>query len=97
MSFLKKLFGGDAGAGGAGRAPHVLGSEDYNGFTIKAIEMRAGNEYQLCGSIEKDVEGEVKAYQFIRADRLASADMAASAALAKGRQIVDEQGDGLFG
>lgn len=95
MSFLKKLFGG-----GGGSAPNggvrVLDREDYQGFVIKAVEMRAGSEYQLSGTIEKEIGGELKVHQFIRADRMPSADMAASAALAKGRQIIDEQGMRLF-
>jgi hypothetical protein len=92
MSFLKKLFGGgdaEAKAGGGGAA---LGEESYKGFLIKAIEMRAGSEYQLAGTIEKDG----KNYQFVRADRIGSRDELVSMALAKGRQIVDEQGEGVF-
>jgi hypothetical protein len=96
MSFLKKLFGGgdDAGQSSGGGA---LGQEDYKGFLIKAVEMRAGAEYQLAGTIEKDVNGEHKTYQFVRADRLSSKDDLVPLALAKGRQIIDEQGEGLFG
>lgn len=94
MSFLKKLFGGGDGGGSAG--PKVLDSEEYNDFTIKAIEMRAGSEYQLCGAIEKEIGGEMKVHDFIRADRMASPDAVASAALGKGRQIIDEQGENLF-
>lgn len=93
MSFLKKLFGGgDGGSSG----PKVLGQEEYNGFTIKAVEMRAGSEYQLSGSIEKEIDGEVKVHTFIRADRLPSADQMVTTALSKGRQIIDEQGDRVF-
>lgn len=94
MSFLKKLLGGssDNDEGSA----KVLGSETYKGLAIRAIEMRAGSEFQLCGEIEKQVNGEAKVHRFVRADRLSSADQAASSALAKGKQIVDEQGDHLF-
>ena len=94
MSFLKKLFGGgddqDKSGGGA------LGEEDYKGFLIKAIEMRAGAEYQLAGTIEKEIGGELKSYQFVRADRIASKDDLIAITLAKGRQIIDEQGEGIF-
>jgi len=93
MSFLKKLFGGgDAEPG----APKALDTEEYQGFIITAVEMRAGSEYQLCGLIQKEIDGDMKTHQFIRADRLASADVATQSTLAKGRQIVDEQGDRLF-
>ncbi len=98
MSFLKKLFGGgDAGGGDEqGAGGKVLGSQEHKGYTIRAIEMRAGGEYQLCGEVEIEIDGEKKVHRFIRADRLPSADLATSSALAKGVQIVDEQGKRLF-
>lgn len=97
MSFLKKLFGGGESAeAGNGKAAGALGEESYKGFLIKAIEMRAGSEYQLAGTIEKDVGGELRSYQFVRADRIAGRDELVSMALAKGRQIIDEQGEGVF-
>jgi len=98
MSFLKKLFGGGEEAGGdAGTgAPKPLGEESYKGFLIKAVEMRAGSEYQLAGTIEKDVDGELKTHSFVRADRVGSKDELVALALSKGRQIIDEQGDGVF-
>lgn len=93
MSFWKKLFGGGGDeASGSGGAPSALGHEDYKGFTITAVEMRAGSEYQLAGRIEKDGQS----YDFVRADRVGNKDELISMALAKGRQIVDEQGDGVF-
>jgi hypothetical protein len=96
MSFWKKLFGGGEGGEAAASGGGALGQEDYKGFLIKAIEMRAGSEYQLAGTIEKDVGGEHKSYQFVRADRMSSKDDLISLALAKGRQIVDEQGENVF-
>ena len=59
--------------------------------------MSVGSEYQLAGRIEKEIGGELKVHEFVRADRLSSRDEATSFALAKARQIIDEQGDGLFG
>ncbi len=95
MSFWKKLFGmGEAGDASGG--PKILGEESHEGYVIKALEMKAGSEYQLAGLIEKEIEGELKSSQFIRADRLASADMASSAAIEKGKQIIKEQGEALF-
>ena len=95
MSFWKNLFGG----GSSNAEPvgdKVLGEEGYKGFLIKAIEMKAGSELQLAGTIEKDMAGEVKTYRFVRADRMSSRDDLTALALAKGRQIIDEQGDGIF-
>ncbi len=95
MSFLKRLFGGgSASAEPAG--DKVLGEENYKGFLIKAIEMKAGSELQLAGTIEKDIGGELKTYRFIRADRMSSLDDLVALALGKGRQIIDEQGEHIF-
>lgn len=96
MSFLKKLFGGGNGSeAGAGEGA-ALGEESYKGFLIKAVEMRSGSEYQLAGTIEKEIGGELKSHSFVRADRISSRDDLVAMALAKGRQIIDEQGEGLF-
>ena len=95
MSFWKNLFGGGA-ASAEPAGDKVLGEESYKGFLIKAIEMKAGSELQLAGTIEKDVGGELKTYRFVRADRMSSRDDLIVLALSKGRQIIDEQGEGIF-
>ena len=94
MSFLKSLFGG--GKSGAAKIDAPLGEESYKGFLIKAISMPVGSEFQLSGTIEKDIGGELKTYRFVRADRLSNRDEAATVSINKGRQLVDEQGDKLF-
>jgi hypothetical protein len=94
MSFWKNLFGGGGNAGPA--QPEAGEEENYKGFVIRARLMPVGSEYQLAGTIEKDVDGETKVYEFVRADRFSSRDEVQSFALAKGRQIIDEQGSSLF-
>lgn len=98
MSLFKKLFGGGSKPG-EGREGRLLGEEEYSGFIVRALEMKAGSEYQLCGEIVKKSEtgeGDPQVHKFIRADRLATDALAKEAALAKGRQIIDEQGKTLF-
>jgi hypothetical protein len=95
MSFWKNLFGGGA-ASAEPDGDKVLGEESYKGFLIKAIEMKAGSELQLAGTIEKDIGGELKTYRFVRADRMTSRDDLIAMALSKGRQIIDEQGEQIF-
>jgi hypothetical protein len=92
MSFLKKLFGGGKPAQSE-QSGAILGQDSYKGFVIKAVEMRVGSEYQLAGSIEKEVAGSLQTHNFVRADRLSSKEDLVILALAKGRQIIDEQGD----
>jgi len=96
MSFWKKLFGGGGAEEKSPAGDKVLGEESHKGFLIKAIEMKAGSELQLAGTIEKEIGGELKTYRFIRADRMSSREDLVVLALSKGRQIVDEQGDSIF-
>lgn len=93
MSFWKNLFGG---GGGAEQAAAPAQGEEYKGFTIRPTLMQVGSEYQLAGQIEMEIDGELKVYKFVRADRMSSRDDAVSFALAKGKQIVDEQGKSMF-
>jgi len=95
MSFWKSLFGGGTDTS-APAGDKVLGEESYKGFLIKAIEMKAGSELQLAGTIEKDIAGELKNYRFVRADRMSSRDDVTALALSKGKQIIDEQGEKIF-
>lgn len=94
MSFWKNLFGG--GGGGEAPAAEAGHGEEYKGFVIRATPVQVGSEYQLSGTIEKNIGGEVKSYKFVRADRMSSRDDAISLALNKARIIVDEQGDKVF-
>ena len=96
MSFWKSLFGGGSSAGAEPAGDKVLGEDSHKGFLIKAIEMKAGGELQLAGTIEKEIDGERKSYRFIRADRMSSRDDLVALAIAKGKQIIDEQGEQIF-
>jgi hypothetical protein len=97
MSFLKKLFGGDSTDAG-GEAQPAGGKEiEHKGFTIRATPFKAEGQFQCCGVVVKEIDGVVKEHKFIRADRFASIDDAADTALRKGRQLVDEQGEHIFG
>src|SRR5690606_21095078 len=95
MSFWKKIFGSGGSEAAAGDTGEMA-REEYKGFVIRAASQRVGSEFQLAGSIEKEIDGEVKRHSFVRADRFSSQDDAASFTLAKGRQIIDEQGEALF-
>jgi hypothetical protein len=97
MSFLKKLFGGSSADAGVEAQP-VAGKEiEHKGFTIRAAPFKAEGQFQCCGLVIKEIDGVVKEHKFIRADRFASVDDAADIALRKGQQLVDEQGDRIFG
>jgi len=95
MSFFKKFLGLDKSEP-KDLEPKMLGEDDYKGFIISAIEMKSGTEFQLCGRIEKEIAGEVRVKEFVRADRLSSIEEVLKFTHKKGRQIIDEQGEALF-
>ncbi len=96
MSFLKRFFGGGATASEAAAEPKEAGRLEHKDFLIIATPYSEGGQYQVCGVISKTINGELKEHRFVRADRCPGVEDAASIALNKGRQIIDEQGDRLF-
>ena len=96
MSFLKRLFGGGEANGDAASAKPAKEIE-HNGFTIAATPYKNDGQYQTCGIVSKEIDGVLKEHKFIRADRFAGLNEAVDVTLRKGQQIVDEQGDRIFG
>lgn len=97
MSFLSRLFGRGAAAPTKPADGKVTAEVEHKGFTIKAVPYRQNGQFQTAGVIEKTIGGELKSYRFVRADRSTMVEEVTDLALAKGRLMVDEQGDGLFG
>lgn len=93
MSFWKSLFGGKADSSPA----KPVREAEHNGFLIEAQPYAEAGQYQVAGTISKSVGGERREHRFVRADRFATLDEAAEFAIMKGRQIVDQQGDRIFG
>lgn len=96
MSFWKKLFGGSGGGSGEAGGGAAARSAEHKGYTIEARPYAEGGQYQVAGTISKQVGEEKKEHRFIRADRFPSQDEAADFALMKARQIIDQQGDRIF-
>lgn len=92
-SFFRSLLGpGDGQATGQADGPAV----EYKGYTIRPASRREGSQWLTVGVISKDLAGEVKDHQFIRADMYASKEDADACAIRKAKQIIEEQGDKLF-
>ena len=88
MSLLKKLFGASA--------PAEVASETHKECRIIPTLKKEADGYRLSARIEKEIDGETRSYSLIRADTIASQEDAEAATIAKARQVIDEQGDGLF-
>ncbi len=93
MSLWSRLFGGKTDEDSAGGAA----AEDYKDFRIFPEPIREGQVYRVAARIEKTIDGVEKVHQLIRADTMASLDEAVAASVNKARQMIDEQGDRLFG
>ena len=93
MSFWKSWFGGGNRAGPE-KPVHEI---EHNGFLIQAVPYAEGGQFQVAGVISKDVGGVRKEHRFVRADRFSALDDAAEFSILKARQIIDQQGERLFG
>ena len=96
MSFWRSLFGGGQGGRAASAPGAAQRSVEHKGFRIEAQPYAEGGQYQLAGTISKQVDDIRKEHRFVRADRFASAEDAAEFAILKGRQIIDQQGEKIF-
>ena len=97
MSFLKRLFGGGSGSTEAPEAAAPAKQIEHKGFLVSATPYKAEGQYQTCGVVSKEIDGVVKEHRFIRADRFAGLDDAVDVSLKKGIQLIDEQGERIFG
>ena len=90
LSGIKSLFSSSPDA-----EPKIDTSkiEEYEGFQIIPMPQKEGGQYRLNGLIRK---GD-KEHRLIRADTFGSADQCASEVLRKGRLLIDQMGDKLFG
>jgi hypothetical protein len=93
VSFLGALFG----RRGSAATAKVSDPVEYKGFVIRAAPFKSYGNYQTAGTIEREFDGVRKEHRFIRADAFASFDDAVTFTLAKARQMVDLQGERMFG
>jgi len=93
FSKLKAAFGRLAGPAGEPSIPAV----EYKGYRIHPAPYLNGNTYQTAGTIEKDTPEGVKRHQFVRADTCENRDDAIAFTITKARQLIDQQGDRMFG
>ncbi len=91
LNTLKNLF-----SGGSAAAPEAAEAVEYKGYRIRPAPYPSKGQFQTAGTIEKDFPEGVREHRFVRAETHASREDAAAFAVAKGRQIIDEQDDGMF-
>ena len=97
-SFFKDLWTRFSGSGDRDGADDVAAETvEYKGFRIRPAPYSSKGQYQTAGIIEKDSESGVKEHRFVRAETHPSKDDAVAFAIVKGKQIIDEQGERIFG
>jgi hypothetical protein len=89
MSLFSRLFGG---SGKPETQPEV-----YKEFRIFPEPQSDSGGYRLAARIEKEVGGETKVHHLLRADQIQSLDEAEAFSIRKAKQVIDEQGERLFG
>ena len=70
---------------------------EYEGFTIRATFQRNGAQWMTAGVVTKELAEGLKEHRFIRADLHATKEGAEEFSITKAKQIIDEQGDRMFG
>jgi hypothetical protein len=95
MSFLSALFGGSSRRAAGTEKPAE--PVEYKGFVIRAAPFKNEGQYQTAGSIEREIAGVLKEHSFIRADAFATYEDAVTFTLGKARQMIDLQGERMFG
>ncbi|SMY08724.1 HlyU family transcriptional regulator [Flavimaricola marinus] len=93
MSILSKLFGGK---GNADAAEPSVAAEEYKGYKITPTPAQDGKSYRIGARIEKEIDGEVKVHDLIRADTLPVREDAEAASVAKAKVMIDQMGDRVF-
>ena len=96
LSFISALLSRLSGGGSAPAAP-AFEAVEYKGYRIRPAPFRDGSQFQTAGTIEKDTDGGLREHRFVRAEKHPSRDDALEFSLMKAKQIIDQQGDRLFG
>jgi hypothetical protein len=91
---LRKLFGGGESAPAA---PDRSAAVEYKGFRIIPNPRLQGGKYLTAALIEKEEAGAARVHELVRADTHGSADEAKAFSIQKAKQVIDEQGERIFG
>jgi hypothetical protein len=92
-SILSRIFGG-----GETSVPRTgpIEPTEYKGYLITPAPYPSRGQFQTAGVIAKDAGSDRREHRFVRAETHATLDEAVAFSIAKGKQIIDEQGERLF-
>ena len=84
-------------SGEAGGSEVPAAGAEHKGFRIRTTPYATMGGWQTAGVIEKASDSGVREHRFVRAETHPSREDAAAFTIAKARQIIDEQGERVFG
>lgn len=91
--WLKRLFGGGAGASSEPKAAEAV---EYKGYRIVPMPRPSGGRWNVAGTISRGANDDARSYSFIRADNDASWDDAVELTVIKAKRMIDTEGDRIF-
>jgi len=71
-------------------------SFDYQGFIVQPAPLKEVSGWRVAGYIRKEIDGELREHEFVRADVISTAEEAVATTAAKARRVIDEQGEQIF-
>lgn len=95
-SFFSKLFSGFGSSGSAPQVSEQSEPRQFGEYRIYATPIKEGSQFRLAGRIERDVNGETRVHEFVRADVFTSKDDALDFTFRKAEQIISQSGDSIF-
>lgn len=78
-------------------APQVEAATEYKGYSIRPAPRRQDSGWLTAGVIQKQFPEGMREHRFVRADTYTDRNDAVAFCVTKAKQIIDEQGDRMFG
>ena len=88
MSIFSKFFGS--------KPKPQAEPEVHKDYRIFAEPQSEQGGFRIAARIEKDIDGDTKTHQMIRADKCQSMEDATETTLLKAKMLIDQQGDSIF-
>ena len=92
MSILSRLFGNKEEP----KAADDKNVVSYKDFAITPSPIKEGTSFRISAKIQREVDCEMREHLLIRADTTGNVDEAIETSLRKSKQVIDEQGLGIF-
>ena len=94
FGIFRRIFGGNGDSDAA--VTSQAEAFDYKGYTVQPAPIKEAAGWRVAGVISREIDGETRRHEFIRADVFTGESEAVDITSGKARRLVDEQGDRMF-